>query len=236
MAWRPRIAALLDRWLPEPCAGCGESGAAGGLCVDCRAALPWNARCCARCALPLPLPAALCGRCLKRAPPQSATHAPLRYAEPVDRLLTELKFGQRLAAGRCLSALLLENARLVAFCADIDLALPVPLHPRRLRERGYNQALELLRPITAALRLPLAIDALRRERETTPQTGLDAVARRRNLRGAFAVDGDAVAGRCVLLMDDVVTTGTTASEAARALLRAGAREVRVLAAARVDAR
>ncbi len=236
MAWHPRIAALLDRWLPEPCAGCGETGTRSGLCAECRAALPWNSACCARCALPLPLPAALCGRCLKRPPPQAATHAPLRYAEPVDRLLTELKFGQRLAAGRCLSGLLLEGSDLAGVCAGLDIALPVPLHPRRLRERGYNQALELLRPIATALRLPLARDVLQRCRETTAQTGLDAAARRRNLRGAFAVDGDAVSGRRVLLMDDVVTTGTTVAEAARALLRAGAAEVRVLAAARVEAR
>lgn len=227
---------MLGRWLPEPCLACGEAAPAGGLCQICRAALAWNDCACARCALPLPRPEPLCGRCLRRPPPQSATLAPLHYAEPVDQLLTTLKFGQRLAAGRCLSALMLEVPALQAFCADLELAVPVPLHTKRLRERGYNQALELLRPIAGTLRLPLLPGALTRCRDTPPQTGLDGATRRRNLRGAFVVDAAALDGRGVLLMDDVVTTGATVSEAAGALLRGGAREVRVLAAARVAAR
>jgi len=227
---------MLGRWLPEPCLACGEAAPAGGLCGICRQALAWNACACARCALPLPRPEPLCGRCLRRPPPQSATLAPLHYAEPVDQLLTTLKFGQRLAAGRCLSALLLELPALQPFCVGLDLAIPVPLHTRRLRERGYNQALELLRPIAATLMLPLAPAALRRCRHTPPQTGLDGATRRRNLRGAFDIDAAALRDRRVLLMDDVVTTGATVSEAARALLRGGAREVRVLAAARVATR
>ncbi len=224
---------LLQQVLPEACQACCEASTQGPLCDSCRAALPWNTCACPRCALPLPAPAALCGRCIRRPPLQSITLAPLRYVEPVDQLLLAFKFGQRLAAGRLLSMLIAEHTRLPALLAGVDLAVPIPLHRQRLRERGYNQALELLRPLLQGRAIPLATAALSRNRSTVAQTGLDAAARRRNLRHAFSVDPACVAGRTVLLVDDVITTGSTVAEATRTLLRAGAAEVRVLAAARV---
>jgi ComF family protein len=228
-----RIIQALSRCLPQACLACGEASVDGPLCAECRAALPWNDSACARCALPLPQPAALCGRCLRRPPPQGATLAPLRYAEPVDQLLTALKFGHSLAAGRALSQLLRDCADLPPLLAGVTLATAVPLHRQRLRERGYNQALELLRPLLVGRGITLALDALQRARVTAAQTGLDAAQRRRNLRRAFTADPATVAGHRVLLMDDVITTGATAAEAARTLLAAGAIEVRVLAVARV---
>ncbi len=230
--WR-RWATLLADWLPEPCSACGASSSTGPLCPECRAALPWNEVACLRCALPLATSASLCGRCLRRPPPQSVTLAPLRYAEPVDQLLTALKFNQQLAAGRALSLLLRDCTAVTDLLADATLATAVPLHRERLRERGYNQALELLRLLLRGTRLALRPDALRRSRATLAQTGLDAAARRRNLRRAFDADPEAVRGHRVLLVDDVITTGSTVAEAARTLLRAGATEVRVLAVARV---
>ena len=161
------------------------------------------------------------------------TLAPLRYAQPVDHLLTGLKFSQQLSAGRLLSMLIDQADGVSVLLTDVTLAVAVPLHHKRLRDRGYNQALELLRPLAASRRIAVSLDALQRQRATLAQTGLDAPARRQNVRQAFVADAAQVHDQCVLLMDDVVTTGATIAEASRTLLRAGAREVRVLAAARV---
>lgn len=183
----------------------------------------------------MPRPEPACGACLKRSPPFAASLAPLRYAAPVDRLLPRLKFHAGLAEGRLLAGLTLEHVP-EAWRGDCDLVVPMPLHPRRLGRRGFNQALELARPMARAWRLPLGIDVLRRVRDTPAQSELDAEQRRRNVRGAFEASAESVAGRHVLLFDDVVTTGATVAEAATTLLRAGAREIRVLAVARVPGR
>lgn len=229
------VAARLGRWLlPPRCLLCADPGTDGlELCAACRAELPWNEAACARCALPLPRAEPACGACLKRPPPYSAALAPLRYAAPVDRLLTQLKFHAGLAEGTLLAELI--GARIERpSLGGIDAVLPLPLHARRLGRRGYNQALELARPLARSWRLPLHLDALQRIRDTAPQTELDADARRRNVRGAFAADPAVVRDRAWLLVDDVITTGATVREAAATLLGAGAREVRVLAAARVE--
>ncbi|MGQ0801442.1 MAG: phosphoribosyltransferase family protein [Pseudomarimonas sp.] len=227
------LSSALASALPEACLACGEASTCGPLCAECRDALPWNLCACPRCALPLPAPALFCGRCVRRTPPQTLSVAPLRYAEPVDRLVTQLKFAQQLAAGRALVELMQNHDGVTELVAGVSLAVPIPLHRTRLRERGYNQALELLRPLLARTAIPLSLTALIRHRHTLPQTGLDAPSRRRNLRRAFSADPEQVKDHCVLLVDDVITTGTTVAEAARTLLHAGAREVRVLAAARV---
>lgn len=229
---RPTLDALTRLLLPPRCLHCGAPGAAGrDLCADCRGLLPHNACACPRCALPIPQPAPACGRCIKRPPPASMALAPFVYADPVDRWLPRFKFARDLAAGRVLAELLLEDPRLPALIDGIDALVPLPLHRARLGERGYNQALELARPLARALDLPLRQDWLQRVRATAAQTGLDARARRRNLRGAFVADA-AMRGQRVLLIDDVITTGSSMLEASRACRRAGAVEIRVLAAAR----
>jgi ComF family protein len=223
----------LIRWvLPAACLVCGERGdGEADLCHACRTDLPWNDSACARCALPLPAPAPACGACLTDPPPLSAAWAALRYEAPIDRLLPRFKFHAGLAEGRLLAALMAE--RLPAGLLDgVDLVVPMPLHRTRLGRRGYNQALELALPLLRSTPRPLAVDALRRVRATPPQSELDAAGRRRNVRGAFEADASRVQGRCVLLVDDVITTGATIAEAAQTLIRAGAREVRALAVAR----
>lgn len=224
-------AALLDRLLPPHCLACGEAVAGAPLCVACAAELPRNRCACPLCALPLPQPALACGRCLKRPPPQHSTCAPLLYIDPVDRWLSGLKFAGDLAVGRGLSELF-DAALEHDPAADGAVVVPMPLHLERLRERGYNQALELLRPLARRRGWCLQADGLQRARATRAQSGLDARARRRNLRGAFTAD-PGLRGAKVLLFDDVITTGSTVAEAARTLLRAGVAEVRVLAVARV---
>lgn len=207
--------------LPARCLVCGERGAHGrDLCADCTAALPWNSPACPRCALPLPAPASHCGACLRTPPPFDAAHAVFRYAFPLDRLLPRFKFHADLAAGRLLAGLALP---VFGSAPRPQVLLPVPLHPARLRQRGYDQALELARPLARALGLPLCADGLRRRRATPAQTRLDARARRRNVRDAFEITGTLPSH--VALVDDVMTTGATLGECCRLLKQAGVARV-----------
>lgn len=241
LSWRnpvDRIAAsLLRATLPPRCLLCAGDGADGrDLCRACRADLALNTVCCPRCALPLETPAPACGNCLQREPPFASAWAPLRYEHPLNLLEARFKFHGDLAAGRVLADLMVDAARALPDTALPTLLVCVPLHSERLRERGYNQALELAKVLSGAMRIPLDPRALLRTRSTTAQTGLDAAARRRNLRGAFAVRPDAVLPAHVVVVDDVMTTGTTLRECARVLLRAGVERVDAWAMARAPSR
>lgn len=228
----------LWRWmqfavLPPLCLLCGQRGAGmRDLCVACAAELPRNRLCCPRCALPLQTPAPLCGECLKREPPFTAAVVPFVYAHPLDMLMTRLKFGRSLAAGRVLSQVWIDALHEHRPATMPEALIPVPLHNTRLRERGYNQALELARPLAREFAIALRHDALIRVRSTPAQSNLDAKTRRRNLRGAFEVIADARLPSHVALVDDVMTTGTTLRECARTLRRAGVARVDVWALAR----
>jgi ComF family protein len=227
---------------PTRCLACGEPGGeAWDLCPACAAALPWSGNACARCALPLPgVPggeggaaatrARVCGACLSQPPPLDAAHAACLYAAPLDRLLPRFKFHEDLAAGRLLAQLMTEA---FAPLPRPDALVPVPLHRSRLRRRGYDQALELARPLARALHIPFRPDALERVRPTAPQSERDAAARRRNVRKAFAVRAGARLPAHVVLVDDVMTTGATLHEAAHALRRAGVERVDAWVCARV---
>ncbi|OOG62919.1 amidophosphoribosyltransferase [Rhodanobacter sp. B04] len=216
--------------LPWRCLLCGAAGDDGvDLCAACSAELPRNRSCCARCALPLAAPALMCGECQRRAPPWDAAWAPFRYGWPLDRLESRYKFGADLAAGRVLSTLWRREP------CPIDLPqrlLTVPLHRSRLRQRGYNQALELGRPLSRELGVSLHHDALQRSRRTDAQTELDARGRRRNVRDAFAMRPGIELPAHVAILDDVMTTGATLAECVRVLKRAGVQRVDVWALAR----
>lgn len=231
------IAARLVSWvLPSRCLLCGARGAHGrDLCAGCRGDLLPNRPCCPRCALPLAVAAPACGECLGADTPFAAAWVPFRYGHPLDLLEARFKFNADLAAGRVLASLMLE--RLAADGpARPQLIVPVPLHRTRLGQRGYNQALELARPLARATGIPLRDDLLRRVRATPAQTGLDAKARRNNLRDAFEVaPADALPAH-VALFDDVMTTGATLREAARSLRRAGVQRVDAWAVARAPLR
>jgi len=225
------------RWLqqfamPWHCLLCGAAGAQDmDLCTHCAAEMPRNACCCARCALPLPVPAATCGRCQQHAPPWDAAWAPFRYAWPLDRLETRYKFAGDLAAGRVLATLWQREPRPPALPQAL---LAVPLHAGRLRRRGYNQALELAKPLARTFGLPLHARALRRVRATDAQSELDAGSRRRNVRGAFALAPGLRLPAHVAVIDDVMTTGATLAECARVLKHAGVQRVDVWALARAS--
>lgn len=236
---RSWLARLLVRLLPARCALCSAAlpDSPAPLCAGCRGELADNLPCCPRCAEPLARAEPACGPCLQRPPPFAAAFAGFRYAWPLDGLITRFKFGGDLAAGRALALLLAERVR-AASPARPDLLVPVPLHDDRLRRRGHDQALELARDLGRALALPVAHDLLRRTRATAAQTELDAAARRRNVRGAFQVRSRALARartaghRRLVLVDDVMTTGATLAECARALQQAGFASVEVWVVAR----
>lgn len=228
---------LVDAWrglshavLPARCLLCGGRGESGrDLCAECRADVPRNHRCCGRCGVPMPESAALCGGCQKKPPPWTSAWAPFVYGWPLDRLETRFKFAANLACGRVLAELWAESEPPRPLPAWI---VPVPLHPARLRRRGYNQALELARPLAHALRVPCKQDVITRQRPTGAQTELDAAARRRNVRGAFAVAEAIEWPDHVALLDDVMTTGATLAECSRVLLKSGVARVDVWALAR----
>ena len=223
-------------WRPR-CLACGEPGCgAHDLCAGCRQALPWLGHACPACALPLRTSPCngpgedLCGQCQKLAPPLQRVVAAFLYAAPVDRWLPRFKFHRDLAAGRLLSQLMLEAC---AAAPRPSALVPIPLHRARLRQRGYDQALELARPLARALALPLRGDLLRRRRATTPQSELHASERKRNLRDAFVANAAVAMPGHVVLVDDVMTTGATLHAAADALRRAGAARVDAWVCARV---
>lgn len=177
-------------------------------------------------------PAPRCGRCQRQPPPWHGVWAPFRYAWPLDRLEARFKFAGDLAAGRALAEAWLDCAA----PARPQALLPVPLHRRRLRARGYNQARELARTLASGLDIPCAERLLLRTRATRAQTDLGARERRRNVRGAFAVRPGARLPTHVALVDDVCTTGATLAECARTLRRGGVERVDVWVLARAPTR
>jgi ComF family protein len=219
---------------PATCILCGAPGEGDrDLCDGCHQDLPHNHHPCRRCALPLPdaaPPHALCGECLKQPPPFDGCRAALRYESPVNHLISGLKFHGRLSYGRLLAELL--GSYLEQGIGGLpQLLIPVPLHPSRLRERGFNQALELAHPLGRRFNIPVDIKSCIRCRATEPQSGLDRKDRRRNIRGAFEIAAEIGADH-VVLVDDVVTTGNTVNELARLLHRQGVEQIEVWAVAR----
>lgn len=226
---------LSFRWLPGHCVLCAAASCrASDLCAACERDLPFNTCCCGRCALPLPNAEALCAHCLISPPAYAAAFTAFRYEWPVADLITRFKFGADLACGRVLSGLLAEYVLAALNSGSLerpDLLVPVPLHAQRLRERGFNQALEIAGQLGQRCALPVRHHHLQRRQATAAQSGLDAKARRRNVRGAFAANG-LIDGLHIALIDDVVTTAATVAECARVLTQAGAASVQVWALAR----
>jgi ComF family protein len=222
---------------PSPCSACGRLLArptAGPLCVSCWSALPRHPTPACRCGRPLFGPRPLCGRCRRGREPVVAGTSLGPYEGPLRAAIHDLKYRGRRRVAAQLASLLLEDPAARALIVETDVLVPVPLHPRRLRERGFNQASLIAREVGRRTGRRLVEGALVRRRETKPQAGLSAAARRHNVDDAFVVRRRSlVAGHAVTLIDDVLTTGATARACARALRAAGAREVRMLALARV---
>lgn len=226
---------VLGSMLPAQCALCAGS-CHGVVCLPCRQQyLEQTRRRCRQCANPLADVAVLCGRCLRRPPAYDATWTAADYAAPVDQLLLQLKFGARLALAPLFAQLLVATVQRDSSWDPPQLLCPVPLGPARLVERGYNQALEIARPLARRLAIPLQARLALRVRETKAQSGVAPRERRANLAQAFMVapqHAGQVAGCHVGIVDDVMSSGHTVHALAAALKRAGARKVTVLVAAR----
>lgn len=233
-----QLLAHLAGLLPCACALCG-SNSGDLLCDGCRAQFfsrsPPRCRQCAIALAEMIHANGVCGQCLKSPPAFDATVVAADYAPPVDQLVLGLKFGHRLALAPLLArmlrdALLQENA-----AALPDLLTAVPLGPQRLAQRGFNQALEIARPLSRLLGIELAPRLALRVRDTRAQTLLHPKQRQQNIRNAFVVDSAAVEcirGRHIGVVDDVITTGGTVGELAATLKRFGAARVTNFAFAR----
>ncbi|HEB82187.1 MAG TPA: ComF family protein [Gammaproteobacteria bacterium] len=228
---------LLDSLFPRRCPVCQRTTASGtSLCSACYNALPHNLSACRQCALPLADDAMhgnLCGRCIRKQPFYDYAASLFRYEGEVISLVHQLKFSQKIGHSRPLGELLckLYGQQVFPQYGHPDCLLPVPLHPLRLRWRGYNQSTEIVRVLAKRHELLIEQEAVIRQRKTVSQTGLDASARQKNMRSAFGLAGK-LGYRHVLIIDDVVTTGATVNELARLLKRNGVQQVGVMSIAR----
>ena len=223
----------LDFALPPRCAGCGTIvGDVHSFCSDCWKQIEFLGDSgCATCGMPLQATdERTCGACLARPPRIERTRAAVAYDELSRGLAIRLKYGRKVALARTMAHYM---APLVSRSIDAIL-VPVPLHRTRLWSRGFNQSALVARELGRRLNLRSAPMALRRIRRTPPLRGMSPIQRRQTVAGAFRIaDREAIAGKTVILIDDVLTTGSTAEACARALKRAGATRVELVSWARV---
>jgi ComF family protein len=227
----PLIASLINILYPSRCPLCEGTShkfICSPLCKDCWSHIrQYTGPSCRICALPFSSElSSICAQCFQKLPPFSKVINFGIYEGALAEAIHQLKFQGVRRISKPL-ALLISNMSIPV----VDGIVPVPLHIKSLRERGFNQSLLVARKLSRSLRIPLFMDMLIKKKETPPQIGLSARQRRGNIRNAFSVTGD-VKDMRILLFDDVMTTGATVRECSRELLKAGAREVIVLTLAR----
>jgi len=238
---------LLSNLFPSRCLLCQKTVISPSanenieICPECLTGLPYNEVSCRRCAVPLVAEVearVLCGRCIKKLPAFDYAYSPLHYEDDVIRLMRQFKFREKITFSRTLGEIMLDCWKVKEMKSDdigapdkLDYLLPVPLHKSRMRQRGFNQSIELARVIAKKLNIPIEYDAVSRVRSTSSQTGLNVLQRRKNIKGAFKV-AQKISAKHVLIIDDVMTTGSTVNELASILKKAGVEQVGVLCLAR----
>lgn len=238
MRCQPHCRYTVYIWLKnnQQCLLCDQvTGGDESICAACETELPWLGDHCQQCALPLAMSGLHCAQCSRQPPAFDQVVAPWLYHFPIDSLITRFKHQTQWPMGRLMAQLLGQFVQ-HRFDEDLprpDFLLPVPLALKRQRQRGYNQAAMLADWLSQDLQLKTQDRLVLRTLETPTQQGLDAKARKRNLRGAFVlVDAEQVKDKHIALVDDVLTTGSTADTIARLLTKAGARRVDVYCLAR----
>jgi ComF family protein len=225
---------VLDFALPARCGGCGTIvDEVDSFCVDCWRQIEWlGIGGCMVCGLPLQsTDAETCAACLAKPPRLARMRAAVTYGDISRAIAIRLKHGRKVALARTMARYM---APLIGEPGKDSVLIPVPLHRSRLWRRGFNQSAIVARELSRRLDVPLSIDALKRVKSTPPLKGLNMLQRRRTVSGAFRANPKAnIRGRAVILVDDVLTTGSTADACARALKRAGAARVELVSWARV---
>ncbi|MDR2874408.1 MAG: ComF family protein [Methylobacillus sp.] len=206
---------------PPACALCGADARKHLICQACEDDLPWHDGLqCPVCAIPTGT-GEICGHCLLSPPAFDATRALLAYQFPVSAVLQCYKYAGFLAVAHMMAALFVNK---LGDAALPDVIVPMPLHATRLKERGFNQAVEIGRLLARRLRVPFEPAHAKRTRHTTPQAGLAFKERHRNVRGVFAFEPH-IAGKNIVLLDDIMTTGASLNALAQAAKKAGAARV-----------
>ncbi len=227
-ALAPAWQRLLDLLFPPRCVGCGDPGT--WFCPQCRASVtPIQPPLCQRCGRPLN-DGRLCSQCRRTPPIIDGIRSVAFFEAPLRQAIHHFKYRRRTELAAPLSEMMVAYWPQLRW--SIDLLIPVPLHERRQRQRGYNQATLLAHRLGWAIGCPVTEDALIRQRETAPQVSLAASERRRNVAGAFTWQAPPLQGESILLVDDVCTTGATLEACARALRQAGAGSIWALTLAR----
>ena len=223
------ISTIFNQFIPaQPCVLCGSMSHYGIWCGACNAELPYlNAPHCPVCALPTPQ-GELCGHCLKKPPLFTRTIAAFGYQFPIDQLIQAMKYQEQLALSQIFSEKLVQR---IDKSNLPDYVIPMPLHPVKLRRRGFNQAQLIAAILAKSLHLPLLAHACHRLRDTPSQTSLPWKERSKNVCGAFSCDMD-LSGKHVALVDDVLTTGASMGALADAAQKQGAREISAWVVAR----
>jgi len=218
---------------PQSCMLCADSqGGDLALCSGCLADMPWHQQStCPQCALPS-YESQLCGNCLQSAPAFDITRALFRYEYPLDAMLQRYKYQQSLHIAKTFSRLMQTN---FSISHSFDRIIPMPLHPKRLAERGFNQSLEIAKLIAKKLHIRFDTASCSRVRFTLPQASLPLKTRIKNMRGAFSCHED-LQGQRVILLDDVMTTGASLHELAATVKSAGASHVECWVVARTLAK
>jgi ComF family protein len=218
---------IMHWFLPSFCTLCHMATKEKMLCQACWDALPWHdGMACARCAGSLSA-GEICGECMQNAPPYQQTICVFYYQKPMDSLILSLKFAEKLSHAKLIGSLMAE--KLTAHYTEKEkpqYLIPVPLHPTRLRERGYNQALEIARPIAKKLCIPIQKTVCTRILPTLSQASRNAKKRKKNMRNAFAI-ATPFQAKYVAIVDDVLTTGSTVREVAQLFKKAGVSRIDV---------
>jgi ComF family protein len=229
---------LKQLFFPHTCVLCAErSNQPRDLCTACEKELPWTSLACKQCGIRLPTSSTsdTCGQCQTSSPAFDHVFALCDYEEPIDRMITAAKFNHQLVYTRILGELLAQNAEQNWYKQQSlpALLLPVPLHNTRLRERGYNQALEITKAAAKKLKLPIGKHYCQRAKATVPQSSLAHHERDKNVKNAFILQKPLTV-KHVAIIDDIVTTGHTVDELSKVLRQAGVERIDVWCCARTQ--